>query len=97
MCAFRQYSVGIKVSLCACRQYSVGIKVLRVSENVSGTPQSFERRDSGDYRRGFSVLQLDHVPGGVYNITPSTFYPKQEGPYFLNVSSSAPITLTTLR
>ena len=80
-----------------CRQYSVGFKVVRVSENVSGTAQSFERRDSGDFRRGFCVLQLDHVPGGVYNISPCTFHPKQEGPYFLNVSSSVPITLVTLR
>ena len=78
------------------RQYSVGFKVVCVEENVTGTASSFQKRDSGDFRRGFAVLELENIAGGVYNIAPCTFKPGQEGPYFLTVSAAGPITLTSL-
>ncbi|KAK2172111.1 hypothetical protein NP493_993g00016 [Ridgeia piscesae] len=46
---------------------------------------------------GFCVLDLENVSGGTYNIQPSTFNPGQEGPFFLNVSCSCPLTLSQLQ
>ncbi|XP_013402737.1 calpain-7-like, partial [Lingula anatina] len=77
------------------KQYSVGFEVFAVSCNESAG--SFQKKTSGDYRRGFCVLQLDSIPGGIYNIMPSTFYPKEEGPFLLNISSSNPFTISQLQ
>lgn len=38
-------------------------------------------------RSGFVVLELTDIPGGSYTISPSTFYPGQEGPFILKVLS----------
>ena len=49
------------------------------------------------FRRGFCVLELENVVGGVYNIMPCTFHPGKEGPFFLTVSASTQISLVKLQ
>lgn len=59
--------------------------------------KSTARIASGDYRKGFCLLALDNISGGKYQIRPSTFHPKQEGPFFLTCQSSHPIQLVQLQ
>ena len=48
-------------------------------------------------RCGFCYLELENIPAGIYNIIPSTFLPKQEGPFFLDFNSIIPIKTTQLQ
>lgn len=50
-----------------------------------------------EYRCGFCYLELENIPAGIYNIIPSTFLPKQEGPFFLDFNSVIPIKTTQLQ
>ncbi|XP_072827436.1 calpain-7 isoform X2 [Vicugna pacos] len=79
------------------RQYSVGFEVVAVSVAGDPGPHGFQRKSSGDYRCGFCYLELETIPAGIYNIIPSTFLPKQEGPFFLDFNSIAPIRTTQLQ
>ena len=49
------------------------------------------------YRSGYVVLEIFDVVTGVYNVIPSTFYPKTEAPYFLSFFTSAPIKISRLK
>ncbi|KAK0155007.1 Calpain-7 [Merluccius polli] len=79
------------------RQYSVGFEVVTVSVVGDPGPSGFQKRASGDYRCGFCYLELDHVPAGVYNVIPTTFLPKQEGPFFLDFGSATPLKVSHLQ
>ncbi|XP_044776424.1 calpain-7 isoform X4 [Neomonachus schauinslandi] len=79
------------------RQYSVGFEVVTVSTVGDPGPHGFQRKSSGDYRCGFCYLELENIPAGIYNIIPSTFLPKQEGPFFLDFNSIIPIKTTQLQ
>ncbi|KAM6222791.1 calpain-7 isoform 5-T5 [Rhynchocyon petersi] len=79
------------------RQYSVGFEVVAVSVAGDSGPHGFQRKSSGDFRCGFCYLELENIPAGVYNIIPSTFLPKQEGPFFLDFNSVNPIKTTQLQ
>ncbi|XP_036999826.1 calpain-7 isoform X2 [Artibeus jamaicensis] len=79
------------------RQYSVGFEVVAVSVVGDPGPHGFQRKSSGDYRCGFCYLELENIPAGIYNIIPSTFLPKQEGPFFLDFNSIIPIKTTQLQ
>ena len=48
---------------------------------------------SGNYRKGFCLVEARAVPPGRYTLNPSTFTPRQVGAFTLSVGSSAPITL----
>lgn len=48
-------------------------------------------------RCGFCYMELEHVPAGIYNVTPTTFLPKQEGPFFLDFGSTSPLKVTQLQ
>lgn len=48
-------------------------------------------------RCGFCYLELENIPAGIFNIIPSTFLPKQEGPFFLDFNSTVPIKTTQLQ
>lgn len=87
----------ILIELLGPKEYSVGIDVVAVSVNVPNAPGGFSKKSSGDFRRGYSVLQLDKISGGVYNIMVCTFRPGEEGPFFLDISSSGPVTIAQLR
>ncbi|KHN78854.1 Calpain-7 [Toxocara canis] len=67
----------IFIELKGPKQYSVGFEVKQVS---SPRNKPFERRDSGAFRPGYTVLALESVPAGVYSIQPMTFLKDQEGP-----------------
>ncbi|RCN44943.1 MIT domain protein [Ancylostoma caninum] len=75
----------ILVDLKGPKQYSVGFEILQVS---SPRNKPFERKDSGVYRPGYTVLALERVPAGVYSIRPMTFLAGQEGPFILKVEAS---------
>ncbi|XP_015423595.1 PREDICTED: calpain-7 isoform X2 [Myotis davidii] len=79
------------------RQYSVGFEVVTVSVVGDSGPHGFQRKSSGDYRCGFCYLELENIPAGIYNIIPSTFLPKQDGPFFLDFNSIIPIKTTQLQ
>ncbi|XP_054990738.1 calpain-7 isoform X3 [Sorex araneus] len=79
------------------RQYSVGFEIVTVSVAGDPGPHGFQRKSSGDYRCGFCYLELETIPAGIYNIIPSTFLPKQEGPFFLDFNSIIPIKMTQLQ
>ncbi|XP_035307190.1 calpain-7 isoform X2 [Cricetulus griseus] len=79
------------------RQYSVGFEVVAVSIIGDSGPHCFQRKSSGDYRCGFCYLELENIPAGIFNIIPSTFLPKQEGPFFLDFNSTVPIKTTQLQ
>ncbi|EHB02870.1 Calpain-7 [Heterocephalus glaber] len=74
--------------------YSVGFEVVTVSLVGDPVPYGFQRKSSGDYRCGFCYLELENIPAGIFNIIPSTFLPKQEGPFFLDFNSVIPIKTT---
>ncbi|XP_031217634.1 calpain-7 [Mastomys coucha] len=79
------------------RQYSVGFEVVAVSIMGDPGPHGFQRKSSGDYRCGFCYLELENIPAGIFNIIPSTFLPKQDGPFFLDFNSTVPIKTTQLQ
>uniref|UniRef100_A0A8B9HH52 Calpain catalytic domain-containing protein n=1 Tax=Astyanax mexicanus TaxID=7994 RepID=A0A8B9HH52_ASTMX len=45
-------------------------------------------------RCGFCCLEIDHLPAGTYRVIPTTFLPKQEGPFFLDFSSATPLRVS---
>ncbi|XP_028835821.1 calpain-7 [Denticeps clupeoides] len=85
------------IELRGSRQYSVGFEVLNVSAIGEAGPSGIQRKSSGDYRCGFCYLELEHLPAGIYNVIPTTFLPKQEGPFFLDFSSTAPLRVSQLQ
>ncbi|KAL4222516.1 calpain 7 [Mactra antiquata] len=82
------------IELFGPKQYSVGFEVIAVSTNVPG---GFTKTSSGDFRQGYTVLQLDKISGGVYNVSPCTFRPGEEAPFFLDINSSVPYKVTQIR
>ncbi|KAJ9584384.1 hypothetical protein L9F63_021278 [Diploptera punctata] len=79
------------------KKYQIGLDVVCVTANDQNAPGVFRKKSSGPFRSGFVVMEMDDVPAGTYNIIPSTFLPCQEGPFFLTIKSSCPISLTRLR
>uniref|UniRef100_A0A0R3RIV2 Calpain catalytic domain-containing protein n=1 Tax=Elaeophora elaphi TaxID=1147741 RepID=A0A0R3RIV2_9BILA len=76
----------ILVELKGPKQYSIGFEIKQFS---SLRNKLFERRSSGVFRSpGYTVLALEAVPAGVYNIQPMTFLQGEEGPFFLTVEAS---------
>uniref|UniRef100_A0A915NW12 Peptidase C2 calpain domain-containing protein n=1 Tax=Meloidogyne floridensis TaxID=298350 RepID=A0A915NW12_9BILA len=67
------------------KEYSVGLEFCQVS---SFRKKDFERKDSGPFRRGCTILQLEKIPAGIYSIQPMTFQSGQEGPFILSLHSS---------
>ena len=42
-------------------------------------------------------MEADHVPAGIYNVIPTTFLPKQEGPFFLDFASTSTLKVSQLQ
>uniref|UniRef100_UPI003AB0F2EB calpain-7 isoform X4 n=1 Tax=Centroberyx gerrardi TaxID=166262 RepID=UPI003AB0F2EB len=85
------------IELRGSRQYSVGFEVVTVSTVGEAGPAGFQKKSSGDYRCGFCYMEADLVPAGIYNVTPTTFLPKQEGPFFLDLASTSPLKVSQLQ
>ncbi|XP_050932067.1 calpain-7 isoform X2 [Lates calcarifer] len=85
------------IELRGSRQYSVGFEMVTVSTVGDPSPAASPKRSSGDYRCGFCYMEADHVPAGIYNVIPTTFLPKQEGPFFLDFGSTSPLKVSQLQ
>uniref|UniRef100_A0A8C2X587 Calpain 7 n=1 Tax=Cyclopterus lumpus TaxID=8103 RepID=A0A8C2X587_CYCLU len=85
------------VELRGSRQYSVGFEVVTVSTVGDPGPAAPQKRNSGDYRCGFCYMEADHVPAGLYNVIPTTFLPRQEGPFFLDFASTSALKVSQLQ
>uniref|UniRef100_A0A8C5H0I9 Calpain catalytic domain-containing protein n=1 Tax=Gouania willdenowi TaxID=441366 RepID=A0A8C5H0I9_GOUWI len=85
------------IELRGSRQYSVGFEMVTVSTVADPGAAAFQKKSSGDYRCGFCFMEADHVPAGIYNVTPTTFLPKQEGPFFLDFASTTPLKVSQLQ
>ncbi|XP_004078382.1 calpain-7 [Oryzias latipes] len=85
------------VELRGSRQYSVGFEMVTVSTVADTGTAAFQKKNSGDYRCGFCYMELELVPAGIYNVTPTTFLPKQEGPFFLDFGSTSPLKVSQLQ
>lgn len=79
------------------KQYSVGFDVVTVTVNNASSPNYFKKKSSGSYKSGFTILELENVPSGTYNIIPATFLPGQCGPFFLTVQASCPIKISRIK
>ncbi|CAG0915683.1 unnamed protein product [Notodromas monacha] len=76
------------------KQFAVGFEVISVS--VSKDAPEFLRKNSGAFRSGYTVLHLTNMRASTYNIIPATYSPGEEGPFFLTVRSTQPLTLSRL-
>lgn len=85
------------IELRGSRQYSVGFEMVTVSTASDAGAAGSSKKNSGDYRCGFCYMELDHVPAGIYNVIPTTFLPKQEGPFFLDFSTTSPVKVSQLQ
>ncbi|XP_045073111.1 calpain-7 [Coregonus clupeaformis] len=85
------------IELRGSRQYSVGFEMVTVSTVVEPGPAGLPKRNSGDYRCGFCYMEADHVPCWHLHVIPTTFLPKQEGPFFLDFSSATPLKVSQLQ
>lgn len=85
------------VSLKGPKQYQIGFDIVTVTVNNQSCSDFFARKGSGTFKSGFTVLELERVPAGVYNVIPSTFKPFQEGPFFLTVSATCPLKMSRIQ
>lgn len=85
------------IELRGSRQYSVGFEVVTVSTAGDSGSSGSQKRGSGDYRCGFCYMEVENLPAGIYNVIPTTFLPKQEGPFFLDFSSATPLRVSQLQ
>ncbi|XP_049872970.1 calpain-7-like [Pectinophora gossypiella] len=81
----------VTIQLLAPKQYQIGVDVRVESMNDPNQTAPFLKESSGPYRSGFVVLELRDLPAGKYILTVSTFYPAQEGPFFLELRSTCEI------
>ncbi|XP_063536110.1 calpain-7-like [Cydia strobilella] len=70
------------------KQYQMGMDARVESISDPNVTAPFVKESSGAYRSGFVVLELPVLPAGHYVITPSTYYPGQEGPFILELRST---------
>ncbi|KAK4472053.1 hypothetical protein MN116_005427 [Schistosoma mekongi] len=78
------------------RDYALGLELIRISAKNNQAPNQQDRSTTGDYRRGYVVLEQAGLSGGVYNVVASTYRPGQEGPFILSVKSVRDFTITAL-
>ncbi|XP_045498046.1 calpain-7-like [Colias croceus] len=78
------------------KQYQIGIDARVESLDDPSVTAPFLKESSGAYRAGFVVLILRNLPAGKYILTPSTFYPGEEGPFFLELKSTCEVTCEPL-
>ncbi|CAH0398502.1 unnamed protein product [Chilo suppressalis] len=85
----------VTIELKGPKQYQIGFNVTVESLEDPSVTAPFFKESSGAYRSGFVVLQLYNLPAGKYILTPSTFYPAQEGPFILEMRSTCELNCET--
>ncbi|ROT76129.1 Calpain-7 [Penaeus vannamei] len=88
---------ALRIELKAPKDIQIGFEIVCVEAKNTEASSYFTKKQTGAYRSGFVVLEIMDVVPGVYNVTPSTFYPNTEAPYFLNFFSSAPVKVSKLK
>jgi calpain-7 len=78
------------------KQFQIGFDLLCVQAGNKESPHYFKNKTSGAYRTGFVAVALE-LTAGTYDITPTTFRPGEEGPFFLTVKSSSAFKLARLK
>ncbi|CAH8539302.1 unnamed protein product [Schistosoma haematobium] len=78
------------------RDYALGLELIRISATNDQAPNQQNRSTTGDYRRGYVVLEQAGLSGGVYNVIVSTYRPGQEGPFILSIKSISNFTITPI-
>ncbi|KAJ6649460.1 Calpain-7, partial [Pseudolycoriella hygida] len=73
--------------------YQVGLELIVGSLVDPDVTAPFVSKVTGTYRSGFCVLDLDHLPAGIYYLIPSTYLPHQESPFILNFKASTNIVV----
>ncbi|CAB3236560.1 unnamed protein product [Arctia plantaginis] len=86
---------NIVVELKGPKQYQLGVDAKVESLDDQTVTAPFFKETSGPYRPGFVVLELRNLPSGKYILMPSTYKPGQEGPFFLELRSTCPLTCET--
>nr|XP_023013674.1 calpain-7-like [Leptinotarsa decemlineata] len=90
------HSNQLLIELKGPKQYQIGFEVIFVHVNDPQITAPFKTISSGSYRYGYVVLELENIPAGTLKVMPSTFMPNQEGPFILQIKSSAMIHLFTI-
>ncbi|XP_076050460.1 calpain-7-like isoform X2 [Oratosquilla oratoria] len=81
----------------APKEVQIGLELVCIEARNTEAKGYFTKKQSGAYRSGFVVLEVDRLVAGVYNIIPSTFMPNTEAPYFLVTLASTTIKMNRLR
>uniref|UniRef100_A0AAF5PQX5 Calpain catalytic domain-containing protein n=1 Tax=Wuchereria bancrofti TaxID=6293 RepID=A0AAF5PQX5_WUCBA len=84
----------VLIELKGPKQYNIGFEIKQFS---SLRNKLFETRSSGAFRRGYTILALEEVPAGVYNIQTMTFQQGEEGPFFLTIEASCSFTIKRIQ
>ncbi|KAI6177264.1 hypothetical protein M3Y97_00888000 [Aphelenchoides bicaudatus] len=79
------------IDLRAPVQFSIGFEVKLLS--ACRRNQTFESKSTGIFRYGCTVLELEHLPAGTYDVQVMTFQAGQEGPFILAVQCSTDFSL----
>ncbi|CAB3402529.1 unnamed protein product [Caenorhabditis bovis] len=77
----------------APKEFSVALEFKQVS---SDRVIFFETQNTGPYRPGYTVLQMEKIPAGIYYLKLATFTPGQKGPFILNVDSTCKFDIEKL-
>ncbi|EUB64358.1 Calpain-7 [Echinococcus granulosus] len=79
------------------RDFAIGFTWDVVSLTNSSPLNTARSLSTGNYRRGYTMLEMAGLSGGRYKVTVATFEPLQEGPFILSVKSTRPLTLSRLQ
>lgn len=84
---------NIVIELRGPKVYQVGLELIVSSLEDSTITAPFISKQTGNYRSGYCVLDLEQLPAGIYHIVPSTFLPGQESPFILTIRTSTNATI----
>nr|CDS34890.2 calpain (C02 family) [Hymenolepis microstoma] len=79
------------------REFAIGFTLDAVSVTNLAPLNAARSFSTGNYRRGYTMLETSGLSGGKYKLTIATFEPKQEGPFIISVKSTRPLKLTRRR
>lgn len=90
--AFRVPSEGALIEISCTTIKTMTVNVMAIEVDTYGKRVTRISRepsiDSGDYRHGFTITKRCRVPGGVYTLVASSFYPGEIGSFRIVIESS---------